>query len=154
HRHRLSQITVAEVDRYRAHKLAEGQLSAESINKTLTILGQVLDVAEEHQLIARNPVRVNPKNRKLKTRKQRPVFLDSAEPVQALLDAATELDAQTVARTNGRRAFIATLVFAGLRITEACELRWRHLDMAAGRIVVGDAKTDAGQRDVKLLPIL
>jgi integrase len=114
HRHSLSQITVAEVDRYRAHKVKEGQLGAESINRTITRLGQILAVAEERDLIARNPVRVNTKNRKLKTRKPRPVYLDSAESIQALLDAAAEIDNSKRARTSGRRAMIATLVFLSL----------------------------------------
>ena len=154
HRHSLSQITVAEVDRYRAHKVKEGRLSAESINKTITRLGQILAVAEERDLIARNPVRINTKNRKLKTRRARPVFLDSAESIQALLDAAAEIDESKLARTAGRRALIATLVFAGLRISEACDLRWRQVDLASGRIIIGDTKTDAGARDITLLPIL
>ena len=68
HRHHLSQITVAEVDRYREFKVREGVLGAESINKTITRLGQVLAVAEERDLIQRNPVRVNTRNRKLKWR--------------------------------------------------------------------------------------
>lgn len=154
HRHRLSQITVAEVDRYRAHKVAEGLLGAESINKTITRLGQILAVAEERDLVARNPVRVNTRNRKLKARKPRPVFLDNAESIQALLDAASEIDATTLARTGGRRAFVAVLVFAGLRISEACALRWRDVDLASGRLVIGDAKTEAGVREVRLLPVL
>jgi hypothetical protein len=111
HAHRLPQITVAEVDRYREHKVREGLLSAESINKTITRLGQILAVAEERELIARNPVRVNTRNRKLKAPRQRPVWLDSAEQIQALLDAATRLDASATARTAGRRGFIAVLVF-------------------------------------------
>jgi integrase len=153
-RHCLSQITVAEVDRYRAHKVTEGQLGAESINKTITRLGQILAVAEERDLIARNPVRINTKNRKLKARRPRPVYLDSAESIQALLDAAAEIDNSKLARTSGRRALIATLVFAGLRIAEACDLRWRQVDLASGRITVGDTKTEAGAREIKLLPIL
>jgi hypothetical protein len=47
HRHRLPQITVAEVDRYRDFQVREGLLGAESINKTITRLGQILAVAEE-----------------------------------------------------------------------------------------------------------
>ena len=39
HRHRLPQITVAEVDRYREFKVRERSCSAESINKTITRLG-------------------------------------------------------------------------------------------------------------------
>jgi integrase len=154
HRHRLPQVSVAEVDRYRAFKVREGRLSAESINKTITRLGQILAVAEERDLIARNPVRVNTRNRKLKTKRKRPVFLDSAEQIVAMIDAATELDAKPGARTAGRRALIATLVYAGLRIGEGTALRWRDIDLANGRISVGDAKTDAGIRLVDILPAL
>ena len=72
-------------------------------------------MAEERDLIARNPVRINTRNRKLKGRRVRPVYLDGAEQIVALLDACTELDATPKARTAGRRALVATLVFAGLR---------------------------------------
>jgi len=154
HRHQLSQITVAEVDRYREHKVREGVLSAESINKTITRLGQILAVAEERDLIARNPVRVNTRNRKLKASRPRPVYLDTAEPILALLDAATDLDAKPEARTAGRRALMATLVFAGLRIGEACSLRWSDIDLAVGQISVGASKTDAGVREVRIVPVL
>ena len=154
HRHRLPQITVAEVDRYREYKVHEGVLSAVSINKTITRLGQILAVAEERDLIPRNPVRVNTRNRKLKAKRKRPVYLDSAEQIVAMIDAAAELDAKPQARTAGRRALIATLVYAGLRIGEATALRWRDVDLANGRICVGDAKTEAGIRLVDILPAL
>ena len=154
HKHQLSQITVAEVDRYREHRVRDGVLSPESINKTITRLGQILAVAEERDLIARNPVRVNTRNRKLKASRPRPVYLDTAEPILALLDAATDLDAKPQARTAGRRALIATLVFAGLRIGEACSLRWSDIDLAVGQISVGASKTDAGVRDVRIVPVL
>ena len=154
HRHHLPQITVAEVDRYRALKVREQVLSAESINKTITRLGQILAVAEERDLIPRNPVRVNTRNRKLKAKRKRPIYLESAEQIIAMIDAATELDAKPQARTAGRRALIATLVYAGLRIGEATALRWRDVDLANGRISVGDAKTEAGIRLVDILPAL
>jgi integrase len=111
-------------------------------------------VAEERDLIARNPVRVNTRNRKLKTKRRRPVFLDSAEQIVAMIDAATEVDAKPGARTAGRRALIATLIYAGLRIGEATALRWRDVDLANGRISVGDSKTEAGIRLVDILPAL
>ena len=141
------------MDRYRV-KVREGLLSAESINKTITRLGQILAVAEERDLITRNPVRVNTRNRKPKTKRKRPVFLESAEQIVAMIDAATELDAKPGARTAGRRALIATLVYAGLRIAEATALRWRDIDLANGRISVKYAKTDAGIRLVDILPAL
>ncbi len=154
HRHRLPQITVAEVDRYRDFKVREKALSAESVNKTITRLGQILAVAEERDLIPRNPVRVNTRNRKLKAQRKRPVFLDAADQIAGLIDAAGELDAHPDARTAGRRALIATLVYAGLRIGEATALRWQDIDLANGRISVGEAKTDAGVRLVDILPAL
>jgi integrase len=153
--HRLSQITVAEVDRYREAKVAEDALSAVSINKTLTRLGQILELAVERELIARNPAKVGGKRRRLKAARPARTYLDRAEQITALLDAAGELDLE--ARSNGRmarRALLSTLVFAGLRITEALDLEWRDVDLAAGRLRVRASKTDAGVRYVDLLPIL
>ena len=48
-----------------------GVLSAESINKTITRLGQIPAVAEERDLIPRNPVRVNTRNRTSSGRRPR-----------------------------------------------------------------------------------
>ncbi len=71
---------------------------------------------------------------------------------ETLLDAAGALDAQ--ARSTGRhvhrRAIVATMLFAGLRIGELCALRWRDVDLASGWLHVGEAKTDAGRRRVKI----
>jgi integrase len=69
-----------------------------------------------------------------------------------MLEAAGELDrtAPKDRRDVERRAMLATLIFAGLRISELCALRWRDVDLASGRISVGDSKTDAGLRKVKI----
>lgn len=154
--HRLRQITVAEVDRYREAKVREGRLSPRSINMGLTLLGQILDLADERELIDRNPLRVNPKRRRLRASKPARAWLDRAEQVAALLDAAGELDREARADRQGigRRAMLATLTFAGLRIGELCALRWRDVDLAAGRLRVAASKTDAGVRYVELLPVL
>lgn len=110
-------------------------------------------MAVEYGLIERNPARG--KRRRLKAVKPAVVWLDSAEHIEALLDAAGELDRE--AHANGqvpRRAILATLVFAGLRIGELIELRWRDVDLAGGRITVQASKTDAGTRRIDLLPVL
>ncbi|MDX6699470.1 MAG: integrase [Solirubrobacteraceae bacterium] len=156
HRHRLSQITVEQVDRYRQSMVREREqgrrLSNETINKSLTRLAQILEVAVEYDLIARNPAAG--KRRRLKVERPQRSYLDRSDQIASLLDAAGELDAE--ARSDyanlGRRATVATLLFAGLRIGELCALRWRDVDLAAGRLTVGQAKTDAGVREIDLLP--
>src|SRR5215212_3037665 len=44
----VSEITVADVDRYKAAKVREGKLAAAQINKTLKRLSQILDVAVDY----------------------------------------------------------------------------------------------------------
>jgi integrase len=193
--HRLSQITIAEVDRYRAAKVTESArraqaladwrkrvdqakdaakrrelarerppraLSAVCINKTITRLGQILEVAVEYPeyVITSNPARG--RRRRLKVSKPAPVWLDSAEQIEALLDAAGALDRRAavkggVHQKGGlvyRRAMLATFVFAGPRISELTALRWRDVDLAGNRITIGKSKTDAGSRRIDLLPAL
>ena len=105
----LSGITVAEVDRYRQNKVREGKLSAVSINKTITRLAQILDVAIERELLDRNPARG--RRRRLRQRKPPRTWLDRAEQVEALLVAAGELDnkARVDRRALPRRTLIATI---------------------------------------------
>jgi integrase len=91
----------------------------------------------------------------LKADRPAPVWLDSAQHIRALLDGAGELDREArVDRQLPRKAILATLTFAGLRIGELVELRWRDVDLAAGRITVRRAKTDPGARAIDLLPVL
>jgi integrase len=182
-KHRLSQITIQEVDRYRTAKVREAAkitetpverrrvvtgvdgrgrpcrhrerpLSATSINKTITRLAQILEVAVEYELIDRNPAKG--KRRRVKASKPAAVWLQDAEQISALLDAAGELDraARLDRRHIPRRAILATLVLAGLRISEMLGLRWRDVDLTAGRIRVGESKTDAGVRQIDMLPAL
>lgn len=153
--HRLSEVTVAEVDRYRESKVSEKVLGATSINKTITRLGQILEIAVERELIARNPAKVGGKRRKVKAVKPHRAYVDRAEQIEALLDAAGQIDSE--AKSNGqiaRRALLATILFSGLRIGELIELDWRDVDLAVGRLRVRQSKTDAGIRYVDLLPVL
>ena len=48
------------------------------------------------------------------------------------------------ARSTYMRPVIATLVGAGLRVSEAVALDWRDVNLATGTLRVGRAKTDAG----------
>ncbi|ADB50444.1 tyrosine-type recombinase/integrase [Conexibacter woesei] len=173
----LDAIDIATVDDYRRAKVAESDrrrtaievgrplragrgrsaptlrpLSPGSINKTIDVLQAVLALAREYGHIADNPA--TGRRRRLKASKPRPVHLDAAEPIQALLDAAATLDADTRHRMRDRHAIIATLLFAGLRAHELCQLRWRDIDLTNARLQVSRSKTDAGRRTIELLPIL
>jgi integrase len=178
----IDKITAAMVKRYTAAKLAEADairdaaakgkpmtrevedrhghtyrqplrpMTPRSINMTVTLLGAIMESAIDDddlaKLIPRNPAR----GRRVKEKAPRRSYLDTAEHIAALLDAAGELDreAKCDRRHIERRAMIATLVFGGLRIGELCGLRERDLDLASGWLGVGEAKTDAGRRKVKV----
>lgn len=127
-------------------------LSPASINKTIDVLQAVLALAREYRHIAENPA--TGRRRRLKAPKPRPVHLDGADQIQALLDAAAALDQDPRYRMRDRHAIIATLLFAGLRAHELCQLLWRDIDLSNGRLHVGRSKTQAGLREIDLLPIL
>jgi integrase len=166
----VSSITIALVDDYRSEKVIErerikaaagagqpirdkrGQrrvaLSNESINKTLVLLANILDTAVEHGLLASNPARG--KRRRLKADRPTRRFLE-ADELAELLAVAGELD--RAARSDqriGRRPMIAVMAKSGLRVGEACGVRWRSVDTAHQRLVVEHAKTLAGVREVDL----
>ncbi|WDT93801.1 tyrosine-type recombinase/integrase [Thermoleophilum album] len=166
--YRLSEISVELVDRYRAAKVRESErlraarargektprpLSNESINKTLVLLASILETAVEYGRLDRNPARG--RRRRLKVARPERSSLDRAAQIAALLDAAAALDREArAASTRHRHALLAALAFGGFRISEALELRWGDVDLAAGRVRVGKAKTAAGVRHVDLLPAL
>jgi integrase len=148
----LNQITVEDVDRYRLGKVREGKLGVTSINKTLTTLATILEAAVEYELIDRNPARG--RRRRLPATTPRRSWLDRADHIAALLDGAGTLDDEARVCHGQRRALLATLTFAGLRLGEALSLRWQDVDLTRRTITVRTAKTDAGVRTVNLLPVL
>jgi integrase len=174
---RLDAITFDAVENYIAAKLAEGKrireaaangepiveeftdslgrerkqkaraLSPRSINMSLVMLAAVLESAIERELIVRNPAKG--RRRRVLEHAPRRSYLETAEQIAAVLDAAGEIDREPTTKGN-RRAVVAVFVFAGLRIGELCALRWRDVDLAGGWLHVGESKTDAGRRQVKI----
>lgn len=201
--HRISEIDVRAVDGYRAAKLAERDearalgvrsLSNDSINATIALLAQLLDVAAEHKLPVEQPNPAKGRRRRLKTQRGRRTFLEP-DQAAALLDAAGRLDAAgpldwqsveeirastasnvALAKRYGvsdslvsrirrgqtwraalrpaRRAVVATLLLAGPRIAELCALDRRDVDLVNRRLLIADAKTDAGRRQIVLSDLL
>ena len=156
----LDRIKAATVEAYIAGKLAGAKyehgrevgkgrpLSPRSVNMSVVLLGAILDRAVKHEIIGRNPAR----GCRAKERAPRRSYLETAGQIAALLDAAGELDrdAPKDRRHVRRRAMLATLTFAGLRIGELLALRWRDVDLAGGWLTVGQSKTDAGRRKVRI----
>jgi integrase len=170
----LREIDVTGVDDYREFKVRESEararaierrkpqrndrnqilkpLSPGSINKTIDGLQFILGAALEKKLVAEN-VAVGRK-RRMKEPPRRPVHLDTAGQIEALLEAAAAMDRDPLMRGTERQAILATLIFAGPRAYELCNLLWRDVDLANGRIFVGRSKTQAGLREIPILPIL
>jgi integrase len=170
----VNEIDVPAVDEYRLFKVKESEvrasaiehgrpqrdergrvlkpLSARSINKTIEILQWVLGIALEYKHVAENAA--VGRKRRLKEPQSPPVHLDTAERIEALLEAAADLDRNPRFHCVEREVIIATLVFAGPRAHELCNLLWRDVDLANGRIFIGRSKTPAGLREITMLPIL
>lgn len=148
----LRDIDAEAVDAYRAQKVKDAEalgealergrprrdeagrvmrpLSPSSINKTIDVLQWLLSAAEEYGWIQSNPAR-GPR-RRLRQKKQPPVYLDSVVQIETLLRAAGQLDADPESRIRDRLPLIATLAFAGLRAHELSALRWRDVELASG----------------------
>jgi integrase len=136
-RHRLSAITVAEVDQFKATKLAEGRLAPSQINKCLTRLAQILGEAQEYELIDRNPA--SERKRRVKAPSPARTWVEP-EQLPSLLEAASET----------LRPVLAVLAGCGLRVGEAVARDWPDVSIPTATISVGRAKTDAGIRQVDM----
>jgi len=172
----LVEIDVEAVDEYRAFKVKESErrahaiergrpqrnehgqvlrpLSARSINRTIDLLQWVLSVAIEYKRFGLAENAAEGKRRRLRERRPAPVHIDSAAQVEALLEAATELDRDPHYELAEREAIVATLLFSGPRAHELCNLLWRDVDLANGRLFIGRSKTPAGLREIRMLPVL
>lgn len=145
---RQRQLAMPEKDRKRLVR----PLSNGSINKTIRLLAVVLEQAVEYGYLDRNSAKG--RKRLLKEDKPTRSYLQP-DQVAALLNAAGKIDADArEGDIRRRRPLLATLTLAGLRISEALDLRWRDVNLDARRLRVAAAKTDAGVREVDLTPAL
>jgi integrase len=172
----LNEIDVEGVDEYRAFKVKESEararaiergkpkrnahgqilrpLSARSINRTIDHLQWVLSIAIEYKRFGIAENAAEGKRRRLREKRPAPVYIDSAAQVEALLEAAAELDRDPHYELAEREIIVATFLFAGPRAHELGNLLWRDVDLAGARIFIGRSKTEAGLREIKILPVL
>jgi len=112
----------------------------------------VLDDAVEYSLLDVNPARG--KRRRMRVAKPRRSFLEP-DMVVDLLDEAGAWERRLQPHHRyGRCAVLATLCLAGPRISELTNASRAQLDLRGGRLRVGEAKTDAGLRDLELTAFL
>jgi integrase len=156
--HHVTQITIAEVDRYKTSKIRQRDkqgrgLSNGSINETLNLLAQILEVAVEYEHIQFNPARG--RRRRLKTAQPKRTWLEP-EQIKPLLDATVRGQRGGKTRSDPRmHALFATGICTGLRIGELLALRWQEVNLAQGRLTVLGSKTEAGTgREIDLWPEL
>jgi integrase len=150
-------IDVRRVDWLRA-QLRDRGLAPQSVNMVLDCLAQVLDDAVDYELLHTNPARG--KRRRMRLPHSHRTFLEPDQVVD-LLDAAGRWERELLADERfaervirGRRAMLATLCLAGPRINELTAASRAQLDVHGGRLRIGEAKTEAGLRDLELTAFL
>lgn len=142
-----AEVDARRVDDFRQRLHACG-LAPRSVNMVLDLLAQVLDDAVEDGLLGANPARG--RRRRMKVAKSRRTFLEPDQVID-LLDVAGEWERGLPPHQQyGRRALLATLCLAGPRISELTSAPRGRLDLHGGRLRVGEAKTEAGLRDIEL----
>lgn len=137
--YRIKEIDIRDVDAFATAKLRARTLSNSSINRCVSILGAILDAAQEERIVTENVARG--KKRKLPAGRPRRTWLEPHE-VKALLAAAPV--------EGGHRAILSAMVYGGCRVDEAASLRWSALDLPTRTLHIADAKTAAGIRSIEL----
>lgn len=116
---KLDTIGPAEIERFKAEKLASG-LDKKSVNNLLCVLRKLLNLAVEYGKLAHAP-----KVKALKAEHKAYRFLDFEEMERFL--AASEPQ---------WKPLLVTALKTGLRVGELLALKWEDLDLVAGRLVV------------------
>jgi integrase len=154
-RTRLADLTLPRVHQFDA-QLRDAGRSLAMRRKIVTNLGTAIKFAQSQGLVAQNVVH----NFTLR-RDDR----GASGPLRAGVDFPTkaELKAMLDNVNEKHRAFIATLIFTGMRISEARGLTWGNVDLAAGVVHIrqradawghiGPPKSKAGSRDIPLAPM-
>lgn len=139
---RLDEIGAADIEQFKALKLAERQ-SKKSINNMLTALRRLLNLALEWNVIEKVP-----KVRGFKSKVDlvpTDAFLDFDEERRFLNAAAPEW-----------KTFLLVALKTGLRVGELLALKWEDVDLVAGHIIVrrtlwrGQEGPPKGGRDRKV----
>ncbi|WP_066921104.1 tyrosine-type recombinase/integrase [Methylobacterium sp. CCH5-D2] len=149
---KLSRLTAPLVNEFVDQLLTAGR-SRELCRRVLISLSSIVTEAQRRGLVAVNNVRSAKTVKRSSREDTRPVMPTKAE-LKALIDACPERS----------RPLLLTLLFTGLRGSEARGLTWQHVDLRQGVVHVrqrtdrfnafGPPKSKAGLRDIPLPPTL
>ena len=131
----VEDITVADVDAYRARLVAEGRLSDRTINKSLVLLHGIFKRAQRDHGLTGNPAAGA--ERQPYRRSGDFQVLDAAEVAQLAASAETSQDA----------AMFTVAAFTGLRLGELAGLRWSDVDFTRRLLHVRRSYSYIGRSD-------
>jgi integrase len=152
---RVQAITVTDVRRLLA---VTSTLAEWTRVGTLRTLRAVLKMARDEGLIVRDPSEALQRHERPKQRSRRKGRRLSPEQLEKVIATAEQ-------RVPGFAPLIVLLAYTGMRAREALGLRWQDIDLDAATIrlrwqlgrddrVYAPLKTDAGERDILVLPAL
>jgi integrase len=158
----VSELTIDDVARLVARMKSEGK-KAWTIRAVLTPLSRMMSHAVRGGLAASNPVRGLDKSERPKGDQRQMRILSSEEigrllaiPLRSRSDMSYFEAAQPKPPLSDHwRPLITFLLFTGMRISEALNVRWEDVSLEDGTVTVRESKTLAGTgRSVILIPAL
>ena len=158
---KLNKLTVPGVRDFQ-DKLREGGRSPAMVKRATVSLGSILGDAQSRGLTVRNPVHEQSRSRssskverrRAKARLQVGTDIPTGAEIKALLTTV-----------SGRwRPLLVTMVFTGIRSSEARGLRWSDVDLDNAKLTIsqradryreiGAPKSEAGRRTVPMTPMV
>ena len=126
----LQELTPLRVQEYLYEKMDQG-LSPNTVIKHYVLLTTALGLAVRLELLERSPMdRVTPPKKK-----ETPISFYSPEQLQVLF-AAVEFTPLELP--------VKLAAYLGLRRSEICGLRWKHVDLEVGLLYIQEVRTEVG----------
>ena len=136
----LTQVVARDLRAWKVMRQRDEGAAPATINRGLSTLRRVCSWAVEQRLLPENPAKEIPD---LPSTPVSPRSLPD-QAVDALLRVTrTEPDPRLRLRDE---ALLALLVYAGVRIQEACDIQLRDLDLASGTLIVRSGKGGKARR--------
>lgn len=140
---RVQDLSASHLAQLRADMVSDG-LKKWSIAKIETPLKNALAVAARDGLIHSSPfLKLLPHERVKSDQKEMRCL--SKEEIEKLLKVTSD---------ERWRTLFATLLFTGMRISEALSVTWTDISFNSSQIQIAKSKTKAGERQVMLIPAL